>query len=259
MQKICEGASHGEMEDVNRLVDNAESRGKKIDGAQDVQEVDANDANKRSKKAIDEEKLEKAKALLNEAKEKAKQESEEAKKAVNDKLAEISKILQLPTDWNKHDVGLKPDQLFGQLDGIIEQLNNTVEVGEAYKTDLEVVRKASGGRALCGIYHSEHVPPKTAELPIILVPNEVLLTSPNNSQQVRYMKFSQSRAAANYVQAVKSSSSNIGLSVGGFVELFVGEVSGGNASKSDEGKKMVCMLSGGATAFFSQCMISATN
>ena len=198
-----------------------------------MQEIGEKEGNE---KGIDQEKLEKAKALMNEAKKMAQLQSEEAKKAVNEKVAEISKILQLPPDWNKQNVGLKPEQLFQQLDGIIKQLKSGVEVGEAYNSDLEVVRKASGGRALCGIYYSEHVPPATAELPIIVMPSEVILTSPNNAQQVEYVKFSKSRAAANYVQAVTSSSSNIGLSVGGFYELFVGEISGSDATRSEEGK-----------------------
>ncbi len=70
-----------------------------------------------SEKAIDKVKLEKAKALMKEAKEKAKEQSDEAKKIVEDNLAEITKILHFPPDWNKHTIGLKPEQLFEQIDG----------------------------------------------------------------------------------------------------------------------------------------------
>jgi flagellar hook-associated protein FlgK len=209
-----------------------ESGTSQITAAQDVHKIGEK---KEGEKAINEEKLEKAKALMNEAKEMAKKESEEAKKAVKEKMAEISKIIQFLPGWNKQDIGLKPDELLQKVDEYIDQLSSMVEVGESYKSDLEVVRKASGGRALCGIYHSEYVPPITAELPIIAMPSELILTSPNNSQQVRYVKFSKSRAATNYVHAVKSSSSNIGLSVGGFYDLFVGNISGSYDSRSDEG------------------------
>ena len=85
-------------------------------------------------------------------------------------------------------------------------------------------------------------PPLTAELPIIAMPNDVILTSPNNSHQIRYIKFSRSRAASNYVQSVKSSSSNIGFGVGGFYQLFVGDVSGSYASSSDKGMTRVFRL-----------------
>ena len=185
------------------------------------------------KKAIDEEKLEKAKALMKEASEKAKEESERAKKAVSEKMAEIGKILQLPPDWNKQESGKKPDELLTHLNQVIEQFENAVEVSESYKSDLEIVKKASGGRALCGIYHSAYNPPKTAERPLILMPTEVTLGSPNNSQQINYLKFSESMAASRYAHAVKSSSTNIGFSVGGFVELFVGEAHGSYASSSE--------------------------
>ena len=196
---------------MNCIMKIAETRASQTAASQDTKEIGEKDE---TAKAIDQEKLDKAKALIKEGKEMPKEESEEAKKAVKEKIEKITKILQLPKVWNGQDIIEKPQQLFGQLDGIIEKLNNVVEVGEAYKSDLEVVRKASGGRALCGIYYSEIAPPKTAELPIIMMPNEVILTSPNNSQQVRYLKFSKSRAAADYVQAVKSSSSNIEISVG---------------------------------------------
>ncbi len=217
----------------------AKSQSRQIAAAQDVQQLGKKDG---SKKAIDKEKLEKAKALMKKAKEKAKEQSDEAKKTVDEKLAKITKILHFPPDWNKHNIGLEPKQLFEQIDRVIDQLNSEVEVSEAYKSDLEVVRKASGGRALCGIYHSVHVPPMTAELPIIIMPSELILTSPNNSQQVRYMKFSKSRAAADYVHAVKSSSTNIGLSVGGYYGLAVGQMSGAFAYKSEEGMKKLYYL-----------------
>lgn len=185
------------------------------------------------KKAIDEEKLEKAKALMKEASEKAKEESEQAKKAVSEKMAEIGKVLQLPPDWNKQESGKEPDELLTHLNQVIEQFENAVEVSESYKSDLEIVKKASGGRALCGIYHSAYNPPKTAERPLILMPTEVTLGSPNNSQQINYLKFSESMAASKYAHAVKSSSTNIGFSVGGFVQLFVGEAHGSYASSSE--------------------------
>ena len=232
LEKHCEGASLGEMEDVRRLVKVAESRNRKL--SVDTPDESEEEEKGGNKKAIDEEKLEKARALMNEAKETAKNESEAAKKEVNEKMAEIGKILELPPDWNKQEIGKKPDELFEQLDKIIDEFDNAIEVSECYKSDLEVVQKASGGRSLCGIYHSEYVPIITAERPLIEMPAKVTLASPNNSQQIRYLKFSESRAASNYVQTVKSSSTNVGFSVGGFYGLFVGEVHGSYASSHEE-------------------------
>jgi hypothetical protein len=221
---------------VNVLVKIANTRIGEKAGPTDVQEMAAKG---KVQKTIVQEKLHKAKVLMNEAKEMAKQQSEEAKKAADQKMAEVSEILQLPPTWNKHDIGLKPEELFGQLDGIIEQMNIGVEVGEAYESDLEVVRKASGGRALCGIYHSEDDPPKTAELPLIEMPSELTLSSPNNAIQVEYEKFSQSRAAAKYVQLVKSSSSCIGRRIALLSPLSVGDVNESEASRCSKGMKKV--------------------
>lgn len=232
LDNLCKGASHGEMEEVLRLVKVADSRNRQLSYTPDDSEASGKD---RSNKAIDKEKLEEARALMNEANKMAKEESEAAKKAVNEKMAEIAKILELPPDWNKQDIGKNPDQLLEQLDKTINEFDNAIEVSECYKSDLEVVEKASGGRALCGIYHSEYLPPKTSERPIILMPAKVTLASPNNSQQIRYLKFSESRAASNYVQTVKSSSTNVGFSVGGFYSLFVGEVHGSYGCSHEEG------------------------
>ena len=234
LEEICNGANHGEMEDVNRLVKIALSRTKQRSADQeDDQELGANGT---TNNGIDKEKLKEVRALMDEAKKAAKEQSEEAKKAVKDKLGEIAKMLELPSDWNKQESGAKPDQLFKELDNIIGQFNNAVEVSESYKSDLDVVIKASGGRALCGIYHSKYVAPITAERPLIGMPAKVTLSSPNNSQQIRYVKFSKSRAAANYVHAVKSSSTNIGLNVGGFSGLLVGDFRGGYGSEDEEGR-----------------------
>ena len=232
LEGLGEKANHGEKKEVSRLVKVAESGSGELS---DRSDGDAKQAEKATeKKAIDEEKLAKDRALMNEAKEMATMESKAAKKAVEEKMAEIGKILELPPDWNKQDTATKPKELFEQLDKIMEEFSNAIEVSESYKSDLEVVEKASGGRALCGIYHSDYVPPITAERPVIVMPEKVTLGSPNNSQQIRYLKFSESRAASQYVQTVKSSSTNVGFSVGGFYELLVGEVHGSYGSSHEK-------------------------
>lgn len=236
LEELCKEASHGEMKEVLRLAKVAESRnGESSDTPNASEEARAKDRSQtQGSKAIDEEKLEKARALMNEAKETAKGESAAAKKAVEEKITELAKTLELPPDWNKQATGQNPDQLLEQLNGIINEFDNAIEVSECYKSDLEVVEKASGGRALCGIYYSEYLPPKTSERPIIMMPAKVTLASPNNSHQIRYLRFSQSRAASHYVQTVKSSSTNVGFSVGGFWSLFVGGASGSYGSSHEE-------------------------
>jgi hypothetical protein len=230
LEKYCEKATPREMEDVSQIVRVAESQTiEKPSDDQTQVSIEQNTSNK----AVDKEKLEQAKSLMNEAKKIAKDESEAAKKVVNEKMSEISKLLELPPDWNKQETGKTPEKLLEELNGIINLFNNAVEPNEPYNSDHEVVQKASGGRALCGIFFSKYRAPSTAERPLIIMPSKVMLSSPNNSHQIRYLKFSASRAAANYVQTVKSSSTNVGFSVGGFYELFVGDVHGSYGSSHE--------------------------
>ena len=104
---------------------------------------------------MDEEKLKKAKELMNDAKAMAKKGLDSSKEAVNEKLREIMDALELPADWFNQDE-VKPEQLFQQLDEIIGQCSNVVESPDLYKSEVEIVTRASAGKALCGIYHSEY-------------------------------------------------------------------------------------------------------
>lgn len=98
--------------------------------------------------------------------------SEETKTATKEKMGEMMKLLELPSDWNKPNIS-SPDQMLKKLDGIIDQYSNVLEAAESYRCDLEVVGKASGGRALCGICYFEYEPPQTAGRPILLMPANI--------------------------------------------------------------------------------------
>ena len=223
LEKCCEGADEGEMDEVYRLVEKAESQKNQLAAVpQDEKLIQEN----KNAKAVDEEKLKKAKELMNNAKAMANDRSESSKQAVNEKLREIMNILELPADWFKQDE-VQPEQLFQQLDEIIGQCSNVVESPDSYNSEVEIVTRASAGKALCGIYHSKYKPPKPAGRPLLLIPTTVTLTNPNTAQEVNYMKFSEKGTAAEYVRTVASSSTNIGIGVAGFYGLFVGEVQGG--------------------------------
>ena len=234
LEKCCEGADEGEMDEVYRLVEKAESQKNQLAAVpQDEKLIQEN----KNAKAVDEEMLKKAKELMNNAKAMANDRSESSKQAVNEKLREIMNTLeqQLPADWFKQDE-VQPGQLFQQLDQIIGQYSNVVESPDSYKSEVEIVTRASAGKALCGIYHSEYKPPKPAGRPLLLIPTTVSLASPNSPQEKNYMKFSAKGAAAEYVRTVESSSTNVGIGAAGFYGLFVGEVQGGygHVSSSQE-------------------------
>ena len=117
-------------------------------------------------------------------------------------MTEMMKVLEfLPTDANK--IQSTPSSFYRSI----------AEVAESYKNDLDAVAKASGGRSLRGIYYSKYASPQTAGRPIILMPSNVTLTNPDDAMKLRYLEFQESRAAANYVDTVKSSSTSIQFGV----------------------------------------------
>ena len=217
-----EKASKGELEVVRQLGKVAEAYNRQISALPPDLKLPSENPDT---KTVDEEKLKKAKELMNEAKAMATEQSEEAKTATKEKMAEMMKVLELPSDWCKQDT-VTPEQLLTDLGGIINQYSSIAEVAESYKNDLDAVAKASGGRSLRGIYYSKYASPQTAGRPIILMPSNVTLTNPDDAMKIRYLKFQESRAAANYVHTVKSSSASIGFGVAGFYGGFVGEVKG---------------------------------
>ncbi|CAH3172617.1 unnamed protein product [Porites evermanni] len=228
LEKCCQGADKGEMDEVHRLVENVQSQERQSAALAPNQDIIVKDKESRT---ADEKKLKKAKELMNEAKVMAKSRSESSKQAVSEKLSEIINNLELPSDWLKRDE-VKPEQLFEQLDKIIEHYSNVVESAESYKSELEIVTRASCGRALCGIYYSKYEPPKVTGRPLLLEPTKVILTNPNTAQEINYMKFSAKGAAAEYVRTV---------GVLGFQGLAVGEVQGGygheKSSQEDQSVK----------------------
>lgn len=228
LEKCCEGADEGEMDEVYRQVEKAESHKTQLAAVPQDGKLIQEDKNR---KAVDEEKLTKAKELMNDAKAMAKDRLESSKETVNKKLREIMNTLELPGNWFKQDE-VKPEQLFQQLEEIIGQYSNVVESPDSYKSEVEIVTRASAGKALCGIYHSEYKPPKSAGRPLLLIPTTVTLTNPNSAQEINHMKFSARGTAAEYVRTIESSSTNIGTGVAGFYGLFVGEVQGGYGHES---------------------------
>ena len=223
LENCCQGADEGEIDEVYRLVEKAESQ--KYQLAAIPQEEKLIQENENAK-AVDKEKLKKAKKLMNEATERARDRSESSKKAVNKKLSEIMNTLELPADLLKQDEE-KTDQLFEQLNQIIAEQQNVVESADSYKSEVEIVTTASAGKALCGIYYSEYKPPKPAGRPLLRVPTNVNLTNPNSALEINYLKFSAKGTAAEYVRTVESSSTNIGMTVPGFYGLFVEKGQGG--------------------------------
>lgn len=119
LEECCKGAEKGDMEEVHRLIEYAESqRSQLADISQDRRLV----KEYRDSKALDQENLTKARELMTEAKAMAKHQFEQ--------LNEILNVLELPGDWLKPK-GVLPEELLKQLDYISEECSNVVESGES--------------------------------------------------------------------------------------------------------------------------------
>ena len=239
LEKCCQGANEGEIYEIHRLAEKAESQKNRLAAIpQDEKLIKEN----KNAKALDKEKLEKAKKLLNEAKVMGTHVFQSSERVVDRKVREIVNTLELPVDWFRPDEVISYIQLFEQLDQIIAEYQNVVESADSYKSEVEIVTRASSGKALCAIYHSEYKPPKPAGRPLLLVPTNVNLTNPSSAQEINYLKFSAKGTAAEYVRTVESSSTNIGMGVAGFYGLFDGKVQRGHrnerSSQADKSAKL---------------------
>ncbi|XP_068697156.1 uncharacterized protein [Montipora foliosa] len=232
LEACCKGAEKGDMDEVHRLIEYAESQRPQLADTPQDQRLVKED---KDSKALDQEKLTRVRELMTEAKAMAKDQSEQAKRTAKKKLNEILNVLELPQDWLKEE-GVAPEELFKQLqnprqncweDYISEECSSVVESGESYKSGLEAIAKASGGKALCGIYHSDYEAPHSAQIPLFLLPKNVKLQNPSSAQEIKYLKFSKKGMASEYARMVESSSTNVGIGVAGFYGAFVGECKGG--------------------------------
>lgn len=222
LENCCKGAQEGEMSEVHRLIEYAESQRSQLANIpQDHRLIQE----EKDSKALEEEKLEKAKELMTAAKVMAKDQSEEAKTTVKTKLSEILNVLDLPQDWLKQE--LPPEELFKQLDYISRECSHGVESGGSYKSEVEIIAKASGGKAVCGIYYSDYDATRPAQMPLFLLPREVNFSNPGSSQEIKYLKFSKQGMASEYARMVESSSTSAGVGLSGFYGSFAGDFQGG--------------------------------
>lgn len=221
LENCCKGAEEGEISEVHRLIEYAKSQRSQLAYIpQDKRLIQE----EKDSKALDKEKLEKAKKLMTEAKVMAKDQSEEAKTTVKTKLSEILSELDLPQDWLKQE--LPPEDLFKQLDYISRECSHGVESAESYESQVEIVAKASGGKAVCGIYYSDNDATQPAQIPLFLPPKEVILSNPGCSQEISYLKFSKQGMASEYARLVESSSTFVGAGVTGFCGTFAEDFQG---------------------------------
>ena len=220
LENCCQGAEEGEMEEVYRLIEIAESSKNQLAAIpQDKsleQEIDKT-------RAVDEKKLKIANDVMKEVEELVKARPKVSDKDVNNKLADIIKTLELPS-WKNN---VEPEKLIPSLQKVIQQHTNVLQSVESYKSEIEIVTKASAGRAIFGIYHSSYEPSKPAGRPLLLVPTAVTLSNPSKCQETKFLKFAAKGTATKFFETVESSSINASLSLSSFQGLLAGELAGG--------------------------------
>lgn len=153
----------------------------------------------KSKKHDDISKLKKAKRLCNEAKTLASTSQSE----VSGKIAIIAEILELPQDWLKGEGITSQPLLLENLDKITDKCTNAMksESAETYGSNIDVITKASAGRALYAVYDSRYEAPKTASSKLLQVPTAVTFANPKNaSQRVIYEAYSEKGVASNFAE-----------------------------------------------------------
>lgn len=224
---LCQGASREEMAVVSELMSDARTV-KPTDSCS----VSGVAAEKTEKQEADKERVERAKELMNEARTMAGTTANENKGEINKKMVKLFQVLELPPDWYKQDI-VSPDTLMKELNEIIKQINTVVESQEVYSSVVDVVTKASGGRALRGICYSEYDPPMTASLPILLPPTNVSIFNPSLGMDRKFMKFMSKGAAAEYTLAKESSCGDTAVALKGFKDLIIGEMDGAYGFESD--------------------------
>ena len=208
LKGCCQGAERGEINDVYQIILQY------INGHGERHPADLPDETiveeNRKRKAADKQDLTEAQTLLEEAKKLAGKNQSELSR----KIAEIAKILNLPDEWlSQQEMG---EQFLKRLSQMIKDCSSALEAAEQYESEVDVITKASGGRALCGIYHSEYGTPQPAECQLLKVPTTVNFASPVKRDDFRCISFCKEGLATNYVEKLTNLSCRTNLCASGF-------------------------------------------
>lgn len=163
-----------------------------------------------SQKEADIANLKKAKQLCSEAKTLSQPE-------VWGKIVEIVEILDLPKEWLKEKES-EGQLLLETLGVIIDECTKAVESDSAktYERDVEVMTKASAGRALCAVYYSKYETPKPAFSKLLQEPTAVKFANPvGSSQNVICKAFSKAGLALKCAEEMSGWSFGVGAKVSG--------------------------------------------
>ena len=207
LKDCCQGAERREIDDVYEIIlQYINGHGERRPAAlPDETVVEEN----RKKKAVDKQDLTKAQALLEDGTKLAGKNQSELSR----KIAEIAKILNLPDEWLSQQE--TEEQLLERLSQMIRDCSIALEAAEEYENEVEVITKASGGRALCGIYHAGYGTSQQAECQLLKVPTTVNFDSPDRRNDFRCISFCKEGLATNYVEKLTKLSCRTNLCASG--------------------------------------------
>lgn len=208
LRECCKGADRGEINDVFKVIlQYTEERSNR----EQLPSVPHSKTFLPERKAADKQNLTKAQALLNEAEGRAPRNQPE----VSEKIAEeVVKTLDLPENWfNQEEI---TNRLLGSLIQMTKDCINAVEAAEEYESNVEVIKKASEGRALCGLYHSEYETPQPTDSQLLREPTNVNFANPEKKEDFRCISFCAKGLASNYVDKLTKLSCRANLCASGW-------------------------------------------
>ena len=219
LKDCCQGAERREIDDVYEIIlqyinGHGERRPAVLADETVVEE-------NRIKKLADKQDLTKAQTLLEDATKLAGKNQSELSR----KIAEIAQILNFPDEWlSQQETG---EQLLERLSQMIRDCSIALEAAEEYENEVEVITKASGGRALCGIYHAGYGTSQQAECQLLKVPTTVNFDSPDRRNDFRCISFCKKGLATNYVEKLTKLSCRTNLCASGNNGMISGNVDAG--------------------------------
>ncbi|KXJ18997.1 hypothetical protein AC249_AIPGENE10996 [Exaiptasia diaphana] len=202
-------------------------------------------------KETDEEKREKAEALMDIASNMAAENKKEVGTDVKGKIADLIKNLKnRPNDWNQHEKK-SPNEMLNYIKQEQEDMGE-VKVADSSSADIKaIVARSSGGLALKGIYYSRWGS-TTADLPILKPPCDVCSWNTQSPYETGFRQFSDGNTAAKFSKEVENSGFSHADSVCGFYGGFAAKANvayGEESSDEQEKSSKTCTTSVSATKF----------
>ena len=208
LRECCKGADRGEINDVFKVIlEYTEERSNR----EQLSPVPNSKAFLPKNKAADMKKINETKELLS----KAKGQTSRNQPKDSEEIAEkVVKTLELPENWfNQEEI---TNRLLRSLIQMTDNCVNAVGADEEYESNVEIIKKASEGRALCGLYHSEYETPQPTDSQLLREPTNVEFANPERKEDFKCIAFCAKELASKYVEKLTKLSCRANLCASGW-------------------------------------------